>query len=772
MKKTDTNLPQAAAPADPFVTIAFIHDRTGPQTSGIEEGMRTDESRPTVTGTSTPNQRVMLYDGDRLIGSVQANSSGYWVFNFPFGEFLAPGDHQLSAKIPGATSDTTSFTVDPQAKYNLLIDFFYPQANPSLMLGESSIISEIAVRGRTKPGELVEIYDGDKLVGSGYANGAGEYHIAINEPLSVGAHTLRAKSASGQSVDKLYTLTPPPPADYLEITAVKDEKGQPVAEGEANLTRCPTFFGKTLPFTSVEIWDDAQLLGSAMSNFHGEWRFDVRQPLAGGTHTIAAKTAEGSSTFTLITDAPPAPAVPVIEQVFDDVGAETGALTMGAETDDRQPQLLGTAEPNRLVGIYDNERLIGLTMTDARGEWQFMPTVPLAAGAHSLTVGYAYPHATQSEPFPITVTEPQIARPVITALYDDVGSEQGIIGNGKSTDDRKPLLSGTAPAGSWINIMDNGKAIGYVQANSSGEWQFTVPSSLTLGEHRFTLKIDSVESEPYTVTVTSSVKDEWLITGAYDSVGAETGLVINGGTTDDRYPEFTGRAPAYSFVQVHSERGLVAYAWADEKGEWRAKANFPLPRGEIAFVMEAENKHSELFTLKIVGEPLALVLDKVYHGDIIDSVTLIEEGATTSPGYFYLLGKGDPGSVVNIFDGATLAAAVTVDSFGFWQLDKSILMVSEGGNHTLSIAYADGSQRVEFDVTIDDSLSLMNVLQQPEELLLMEAVALDDDALLPLQISDGELRQQPESLAGPAGTPVVSPMLEEEALNPHAVNSY
>ncbi|MDZ7279552.1 hypothetical protein N4G40_14915, partial [Pantoea eucrina] len=352
MKKTDTNLPQAAAPADPFVTIAFIHDRTGPQTSGIEEGMRTDESRPTVTGTSTPNQRVMLYDGDRLIGSVQANSSGYWVFNFPFGEFLAPGDHQLSAKIPGATSDTTSFTVDPQAKYNLLIDFFYPQANPSLMLGESSIISEIAVRGRTKPGELVEIYDGDKLVGSGYANGAGEYHIAINEPLSVGAHTLRAKSASGQSVDKLYTLTPPPPADYLEITAVKDEKGQPVAEGEANLTRCPTFFGKTLPFTSVEIWDGAQLLGSAMSNFHGEWRFDVRQPLAGGTHTIAAKTAEGSTTFTLITDAPPAPAVPVIEQVFDDVGAETGALTMGAETDDRQPQLLGTAEPNRFVAIY------------------------------------------------------------------------------------------------------------------------------------------------------------------------------------------------------------------------------------------------------------------------------------------------------------------------------------------------------------------------------------------------------------------------------------
>ena len=770
MEKNEINSPQTVLAADPFVKIDFIHDRTGPQTNGIKDGMRTDELRPTVMGSCTPNEIVMLYDGDKLLGSVQASSNGQWVFDFPFGQSLTPGEHQLFATIPGASSNTTGFTVDPTAKYNLLLDFVYAQAKPNVVLGESSNIPEIGVRGRTKPGELVEIYDGEKLVGRGYANSAGEYHIAINAPLSVGEHALRAKSASGESAEKPFTLTPPPPADYLEITGVRDENGRPLVEGEANASRYPTFFGKTVPFASVDVWDGAQLLGTAVANIYGEWHFNVPHPLYGGEHAIVAKTAEGSATFTLITHAPSAPAAPMIEHVFDDVGAEIGELAAGAETDDSRPRLQGTAEPYRYVTVFDNGRPIGQVMTDNKGQWQFTPGQPLAAGAHSLTVGY--PGGAQSEAFDVTVTEPQIARPVITSLYDDVGKEQGIIGAGESTDDRCPQLTGTAAAGSWVNVVDNGTVIGYVQADSNGRWTFTVTSPLTLGEHRFTLVSDSVESAPYTVTVTSLVKDEWEIVGAYDNVGAETGLVANGGTTDDRYPEFTGRAPANSFVRVYAEHGLVAYTWADENGEWRVKSGVALPRGEINFVIEANNQQSDVFTLNVEGETLAPTLDNVYHGDLDGSITLVGEGMTTSPGYFYLDGKGEPDSVINIFEGSILVASVQVDSFGSWQLYKDVLQLLQNGNHTLGIEYADGRQRVEFDVNIDGSLSPFSVLQQPEELLLIDAVQQDEDAPLPLQINDGDLRMQPESVRGPMATPGVPSTLEDEALNQHAVSSY
>jgi len=968
MEKNEINSPQTVLAADPFVKIDFIHDRTGPQTNGIKDGMRTDELRPTVMGSCTPNEIVMLYDGDKLLGSVQASSNGQWVFDFPFGQSLTPGEHQLFATIPGASSNTTGFTVDPTAKYNLLLDFVYAQAKPNVVLGESSNIPEIGVRGRTKPGELVEIYDGEKLVGRGYANSAGEYHIAINAPLSVGEHALRAKSASGESAEKPFTLTPPPPADYLEITGVRDENGRPLVEGEANASRYPTFFGKTVPFASVDVWDGAQLLGTAVANIYGEWHFNVPHPLYGGEHAIVAKTAEGSATFTLITHAPSAPAAPMIEHVFDDVGAEIGELAAGAETDDSRPRLQGTAEPYRYVTVFDNGRPIGQVMTDNKGQWQFTPGQPLAAGAHSLTVGYpggaqsqafdvtvtepqiarpvitslyddvgkeqgiigagestddsrprlqgtaepyryvtvfdngrpigqvmtdnkghwqftpgqplaagahsltvgypggaqseafdvtvtepqiarpvitslyddvgkeqgiigagestddsrprlqgtaepyryvtvfdngrpigqvmtdnkgqwqftpgqplaagahsltvGYPGGAQSEAFDVTVTEPQIARPVITSLYDDVGKEQGIIGAGESTDDRCPQLTGTAAAGSWVNVVDNGTVIGYVQADSNGRWTFTVTSPLTLGEHRFTLVSDSVESAPYTVTVTSLVKDEWEIVGAYDNVGAETGLVANGGTTDDRYPEFTGRAPANSFVRVYAEHGLVAYTWADENGEWRVKSGVALPRGEINFVIEANNQQSDVFTLNVEGETLAPTLDNVYHGDLDGSITLVGEGMTTSPGYFYLDGKGEPDSVINIFEGSILVASVQVDSFGSWQLYKDVLQLLQNGNHTLGIEYADGRQRVEFDVNIDGSLSPFSVLQQPEELLLIDAVQQDEDAPLPLQINDGDLRMQPESVRGPMATPGVPSTLEDEALNQHAVSSY
>ncbi len=49
---------------------------------------------------------------------------------------------------------------------------------------------------------------------------------------------------------------------------------------------------------------------------------------------------------------PPAP--PVIVEVIDKVGTETGPLNPHDITDDAQPELKGTAEAGSLVLIYDN----------------------------------------------------------------------------------------------------------------------------------------------------------------------------------------------------------------------------------------------------------------------------------------------------------------------------------------------------------------------------------------------------------------------------------
>ena len=57
-------------------------------------------------------------------------------------------------------------------------------------------------------------------------------------------------------------------------------------------------------------------------------------------------------------------------------------------------------------------------------------------------------------------------------MTDDVGSIQGPIANGGSTDDTTPTLSGGGQQpGDTITIIDNGSPIGTVPVNPDGTWE-------------------------------------------------------------------------------------------------------------------------------------------------------------------------------------------------------------------------------------------------------------------------------------------------------------
>ncbi|WP_284966949.1 Ig-like domain-containing protein, partial [Enterobacter cloacae] len=80
-----------------------------------------------------------------------------------------------------------------------------------------------------------------------------------------------------------------------------------------------------------------------------------------------------------------APEKPVIGVATDDVGSSRGDLSSGSTTDDANPTFKGSAEPGSRVDIYDNGELIGSTMVDENGGWQFTPTTALPEGEHHIT---------------------------------------------------------------------------------------------------------------------------------------------------------------------------------------------------------------------------------------------------------------------------------------------------------------------------------------------------------------------------------------------------
>ncbi|HEF4745780.1 TPA: hypothetical protein SAO08_005703, partial [Burkholderia multivorans] len=99
------------------------------------------------------------------------------------------------------------------------------------------------------------------------------------------------------------------------------------------------------------------------------------------------------------------------------------------------------------------------------------------------------------------------AAPIIVSVADDAGSIVGALTSGGSTDDTTPTLSGTAEAGSTINVYDGTALLGTTTADASGNWTFTPATALGEGAHSLTVTATdssgnvSVPSAAFNLTV-------------------------------------------------------------------------------------------------------------------------------------------------------------------------------------------------------------------------------------------------------------------------------
>ncbi|MEG5856665.1 Ig-like domain-containing protein, partial [Enterobacter mori] len=152
----------------------------------------------------------------------------------------------------------------------------------------------------------------------------------------------------------------------------------------------PELGGKGKPGSTVTIKDGDDVLGSTVVDPDGNWTFTPDQDLAEGDHslTVVSKDPAGndvtSPAFDITVDTV-APEKPVVGLATDDVGSSRGDLSSGSTTDDANPTFKGSAEPGSRVDIYDNGELIGSTVVDESGGWQFTPTTALPEGEHHIT---------------------------------------------------------------------------------------------------------------------------------------------------------------------------------------------------------------------------------------------------------------------------------------------------------------------------------------------------------------------------------------------------
>jgi hypothetical protein len=346
---------------------------------------------------------VKLYEGTTEIASTSTISGTSYTIATT--GTLGGGAHTLTAKAFDAAGNASPAS----GNLNVTIDTTVPAAPsaPDLDTGSDSGNSSTddltaaanpSFSGTAEAGATVNLYDsnGTTQIGSGTANGSGNWTIAIGSPLSDGTHTITAKAvdaagnASGASGSLAVTVDRTPPTVSVSSSVPSLKVGE-------TATIDFTFGVGDDPGTSFS-WDgsagDITVSGGTLSALSGTG------PVRHATFTPNANTDAGSASIRVVnasyqdaagnngtasnilgltydTRAPNAPSAPVLA-----AGDDSGASNSDGVTNDTTLSFSGTAEAGATVKLYDGATEIA--SVTATGGTYTVPLSGLAEGNHAL----------------------------------------------------------------------------------------------------------------------------------------------------------------------------------------------------------------------------------------------------------------------------------------------------------------------------------------------------------------------------------------------------
>ncbi|MBK5143785.1 Ig-like domain repeat protein [Budviciaceae bacterium BWR-B9] len=748
------------APSKPEAPTAT--DNVGDTTGAIEPGSKTDDATPTFNGEGDAGDTIIIKDGDEIIGSVIVDEDGKWEWT-PETD-LSEGDHSITviekdeAGNESAPSDAIEFTVDtiapakpeaPTATDNV------GDTTGAIEPGSKTDDATPTFNGEGDAGDIIIIKDGDEIIGSVIVDEDGKWEWTPETDLSEGDHSITViekdeagnESAPSDAIEfTVDTIAPAKPEAPTATDNVGDTTGA-IEPGSKTDDATPTFNGEGDAGDIIIIKDGDEVIGSTVIDADGKWEWTPETDLAEGEHsiTVIEKDEAGNESapsdvieFTVDTIAPDLANVSII----DNVGAVTGALKDGDITDDNTPTFSGQAEANGMViiyngdevigsakadasgegkagstiKVYDGETLLGSTTIDSEGNWSFTPAADLSEGAHSITATATDKAGNVSEPttaFTFTVDTVAPTTPTIDSAEDNVGDVQGTLTSNSSTDDTTPALNGTAEKNSTVNVYDGETLLGTTTADSNGKWTFTT-DALTEGEHTFhvtaTDKAGNVSqpSDDFVLDIDFTAPAAATDLAITDNVGAVTGALKDGDTTDDNTPTFSGQAEANGMVIIYNGDDVIGSVKADASGDWTFTPD-TLADGDYQFtttVTDAAGNTGEASAVvhitidtSVVTVTITKLVDNV--GDITGDIKANDITDDTRP---EIIGEGKADSTINVYDGETLLGSTTADAEGNWSFTPATNL-SEGA-HSITATATDKAGNVSepttaFTFTVD-----------------------------------------------------------------------
>ncbi len=352
--------------------------------------------------------------------------------------------------------------------------------------------------------------------------------------------------------------------------------------------------------------------------------------------------------------------------------------------------MIGSAEAFAVVGLIENGASLGSATADVSGQWQ-LTLGTLSEGPHTLSasaVDRAGNTSTPSGSLTVTIDTTPPAAPSAPALAPT--SDTGLSNGDRLTRIAAPTFTGSAEAGSVIDLLVGGSTVGTGTASGAGLWTIT---SSTLGEGAQTVLARARDAAGNTrdggdVTVTIDVTGPLAPTGIGLTAATDSGIQGDA-VTNAAAPTLTGSAEAGSTVRLYEGAAALATTIANGQGVWEIAAG-GLGEGRHTLTVQAEDaagntgSASAGFVVTIdrsVAAPTGLALTAGSDtGDAGDGLTRL-----TAPA---ISGIAEAAGLIRLYEGQTLLGTGTADGQGAWTVTSSALV---DGSHSLTAVAVDAA---------------------------------------------------------------------------------
>ncbi|ADU70507.1 Ig-like domain repeat protein [Pantoea sp. At-9b] len=738
----DTQPPVAAA------DLQLSNDSSGTPVP-IAAGGVTNDTTPVLSGTAEPGSTVTVADGNTVLGSALVDGDGNWSFTTPA---LDDGTYNLTTTVTdpagnsSPASDPIAITIDTSAPA-IAEDIQLSNDNSGTLVpvtsGSTNDTTPV-LSGTAEPGSTVTVSDGDTVLGTAIVGTDGNWSFTT-PTLDEGDHSLTttvtdAAGNTGLASDPIdFTVDTSAPNPVTNLTAQNDDGD--TLNGLTN-DSTPILSGTAEAGSIITIYDNMAVIGTAQADaVTGIWSYTT-PTLTDGDHNLmvtetdAAGNVSAPSNMVALTVDTTAPEAASFA-LNNNNGTSDVPIANGGITNDNSPELSGTAEPNSVITIYDGEDAIGSVITDGSGNWNYI-TTPLLDGSHALSItvtdaaGNTGPSSTVVN-FEIDTVAPDPVTDL--AVNNNEGSTLVPITEGTLTNDATPELTGTADAGSIINVYDGNTLLGSTSVGADGSWSFTTPD-LGQGGHSLSVTVSDVagntsaNSTTIDFTVDSvapdAAQDLQLTNDATDTP------IAAGGATNDTTPVLSGIAEANGIITVSDGDNVLGTALVDSDGNW----SFTTPALTDGVHSLSVTVTDLAGNVSVASDPVTVTIDTVaptvgslaLSNDAGSTPETIPDGGLTNDRTPVLSGSGEEGDVITISDENGVLGSLTVGASGTWSFTSAVLA---DGTHTFSVTAMDTAGNVSAPVTI----GVVVDASAPAEA--SDVTLSNDNGATPVAIADG-----------------------------------